>query len=181
MGDECLYLPTWMVTGTTVVVVCYRSYWFGTGTSDVRYRNIALESGMLPELRRDFTRCCFTSNATDNSTNLGLKQDMPGLLVHQISQRCYFWCGRDRRLKFFVFIRDPARVSVTMRLLEPWLTSDCIINIHRGEAGQLAVARIGSAHVAMLLLPDFTGAAAGKHVQVVGLPGTPRRSVPIER
>ena len=31
-----------MVTRTEVPVVCYHSFWFGTGTSDVRYRNIAL-------------------------------------------------------------------------------------------------------------------------------------------
>ena len=138
-------------------------------------------SGILPKLRRNFTRCCFASYATDHSTNLGLQQDLTGLLVHQISQRCYLWCGKNRRLNFFVFFRDPARVSVTIRLPEPWVTSDCIINIHGGEAGQLAVAWNGSTSVAMLLLPDFNGAAAGKQAQVVDLPGTPRRSDPIER
>ena len=38
-----------MVTGTTVPVVCYRSFWFGTGTSEVRYRNIARRERYVTE------------------------------------------------------------------------------------------------------------------------------------
>ena len=60
----------------------------------------------------------------DVSTNLGLKQDTTGLFVHQISQRCDLWCGRNRRLKFLVLIRNPARVPVRIRLPEPKATSD---------------------------------------------------------
>ena len=48
-------------------------------------------SGMLLTLRRNFTRSCFASYATDHSTMLGLKQDITGLLAHQISQRCDLW------------------------------------------------------------------------------------------
>ena len=76
-------------------------------------------SGMLPKHRRNFTRRCFASKGTDRSKNLGLKEDMTGLFVHQISRRCDLWCGSNRRLKFSVLIRDPVRVPVTIRLPEP--------------------------------------------------------------
>ena len=49
-----LYLTTCMVTGTTVPVVCYRSFWFGTGTSDVRYRNIARRERYVTETSSKF-------------------------------------------------------------------------------------------------------------------------------
>ena len=56
---------------------------------------------MLPKLHRNFTRPSYASWGTYRSTKLQLKQDTTGLLIHQISQRCDLWCGRNRRLFFF--------------------------------------------------------------------------------
>ena len=38
-----------LVTGTMVAVVCYQSFWFGTRTSDVWYRNIAFREQYVTE------------------------------------------------------------------------------------------------------------------------------------
>ena len=85
------------IVTSSLLVVCYRN--IGPQPA-YGYRNSA---GMLPKLRRYFTRLSFASWSTDRSTKLGLKQNTTGLLVHQISRRCDLWCGRNRRLKFFCF------------------------------------------------------------------------------
>ena len=108
-----------MVTGTTVPVVCYRSFWFGTGTSDVRYRNIAFRERYVTETSPKLGAAASLHGAQADPENFGFKQDTTGLFVHKISRRCNMWCGRSRRLKFFALIGDPARVPVTIRFPEP--------------------------------------------------------------
>ena len=49
-----LYSTTRVVTGTTVPAACYRSFWFGIGTSNDRNRNIALRKGYVTETSPKF-------------------------------------------------------------------------------------------------------------------------------
>ena len=46
---DYVQMPLFMVTGTRVPVICYRSFWFATGTSHVCYRNMALNEGYVTE------------------------------------------------------------------------------------------------------------------------------------
>ena len=89
---------------------------------------------MLPKLSRHFLRPSLASWHTDQSMKLGLKQDMTGLLVQQISRRCDLWCGKNRRLKFLAAtkqlyewsspsVRPSVRRSVCLSVTPFWLCS----------------------------------------------------------
>ena len=88
-----LYLPTCMVTGTTAPALCYRSFWFGTGTSDVRYRNIALSKRYVNETSPKVPTPLvhFIGHRTIHRVRVKTRYDMPACTPNIVALRLVVW------------------------------------------------------------------------------------------